>query len=550
LEWLLSNASRVIHNNSLEEGTLDISVSSAGLEFIKNQEAFRSNAYLDVARIPTIGYGTTRYADGRGVRLGETISEAEAEVELKSECDRIANQIESSLNGSSVVLNQNEVDALTSFCFNVGTGAFKGSTLLKLLLRNDIPGAADQFLLWDKATVNGELTTLSDLQQRRSLERQMFLSNSPGGSGLGKVVSDAEKVTRAVGFRRGATNIIAAFTTEVDSDTGENREVFLESVNLGNTRPATLSSLFSTYPNLIEFDIASPDDVIPAGPQKSFSGVTPVGDKPEGDAPVFHGGVLQFGNRDSDGDDPSDPNFGKQQGDIAVMQRRLKELLYYGGAVDGIFGPVTDEAVKNFQAEYFGPNEADGKAGKLTWAKLFGHADPSTVDPGQTAPGKNYLKLTMAGMQDQYGLEVLTLANYVDGKLSGTLNVSSGAPGKQKFRTATDSPAKSFEPLPEGEWSVQKVHFFGGTDNYDPTSIFSDGLGPAVMPLDFKGPGTTARSDIEIHIDWNRRTSPGTAGCIGLLSVADYKTLVGWQRASQVPQRLIVDWGKGTAPTP
>ena len=318
---------------------MDISVSSAGLEFIKSQEAFRSNAYLDVARVPTIGYGTTRYADGRGVRLGETISEAEAEVELKSECDRIGNEIESALIGSSVSLNQNEADALTSFCFNVGTGAFKGSTLLKLLLRNDIPGAADQFLLWDKATVAGVLTTLSDLQERRAREREMFLSNSPGSAPLGKVVPDEEKVTRAVGFRSGATNVIAVFMTEVDRDTGEKREVFLESVNLENLRPATLSSLFNTYPNLVEFDIAGPFDAIPAGPQKNFSGVTPIGDKPEGDEPVFHGGVLQFGSKDSDGDDPSDPNFGKGQGDIAVMQKRLKELLYYDGTVDGIFRP-------------------------------------------------------------------------------------------------------------------------------------------------------------------------------------------------------------------
>jgi lysozyme len=534
----------------LEEETMDISVSSPGLEFIKNQEAFRSNAYLDVARVPTIGYGTTRYADGRGVRLGDTISKEEAEVELKSECDRIANEIENALNGSSVGLNQNEADALTSFCFNVGTGAFKGSTLLKRLRINDIPGAADQFLVWDKATVDGELITLSDLQERRALERQMFLSNSQGSTPLGKVVSDEVKVTRAVGFRRGATNVIAVFMTQVDSDTGANREVFLESVNLDNVRPATLSALFETYPNLVEFDIAGPGDAIPAGPQKNFSGVTPIGDKPEDDTPVFHGGVLQFGSRDSDGHDPSDPNFGRDQGDIAVMQKRLKELLYYDGAADGIFGPVTDRAVKDFQSAYFGPDEADGKAGKLTWAKLFGHADPSNLDPGQTTPGKNYLKLTKAGMLDQYGLEVLTLANYVDGKLSGTLNACSGVPGKQKFTTAADSPAKSFEPVPEGEWTVHKVSFAGGTDNYNPTSIFSDGLGPAVMPLDFKGPGTTARSGIEIHIDWNRRTSPGTAGCIGLLSVADYKTLVGWQRASKLPQRLIVDWGKGTAPTP
>ena len=50
------------------------------------------------------------------------------------------------------------------------------------------------------------------------------------------------------------------------------------------------------------------------------------------------------------------------------VQQKLKELGYYNGAIDGIFGNQTVQAVKNFQRDY--GLTVDGVVGKNTLAKL------------------------------------------------------------------------------------------------------------------------------------------------------------------------------------
>lgn len=97
-------------------------------------------------------------------------------------------------------------------------------------------------------------------------------------------------------------------------------------------------------------------------------------------------------------------------------------------------------------------------------------------------------------------------------------------------------------------WHVNNIAWCDGKDNYT-GAVFGSGLGPASIPLDYSGPGTTRRGNIEIHIDWNREGFPGTAGCIGIYSIGDYKTLVSWLRETD-PRDLYVDWGLGTCPQP
>jgi lysozyme len=53
--------------------------------------------------------------------------------------------------GVKVALNQNQFDALVSFTFNVGVGAFSGSTLLKVLNQGDYDGVPAQLSRWNKA---------------------------------------------------------------------------------------------------------------------------------------------------------------------------------------------------------------------------------------------------------------------------------------------------------------------------------------------------------------------------------------------------------------
>ena len=151
-------------------------------------------------------------------------------------------------------------------------------------------------------------------------------------------------------------------------------------------------------------------------------------------------------------------------------------------------------------------------------------------------------------MKVSFGCFILTLAYFRDGLFAAAIGVCSGQPPKQAFRRGTDSPASSMEPLPEGKWSVGDIEWAGGKDNYS-GPVWNSGLGPAKIHVDYLGPGKTAREAIEIHIDWNRPTAPGTAGCIGVLNVADHRVLVGWLRESD-PKALFVDWGLGTCPSP
>jgi peptidoglycan hydrolase-like protein with peptidoglycan-binding domain len=70
----------------------------------------------------------------------------------------------------SVPLTQNQFDALVSFTFNVGAGAFGGSTLLKRLNAGDYAGGADEFGKWTKS--GGKV--FAGLVRRRTEEAALF----------------------------------------------------------------------------------------------------------------------------------------------------------------------------------------------------------------------------------------------------------------------------------------------------------------------------------------------------------------------------------------
>ncbi len=97
------------------------------MNLIKSFEGFRDKAYLDSVRIPTIGYGTIKYPDGRSVKMGDVCTQLEAE-------GWILNYLEdtvSKLNNLAFnkPLNQNQFDALCSFVYNLGFGALLKSEL-------------------------------------------------------------------------------------------------------------------------------------------------------------------------------------------------------------------------------------------------------------------------------------------------------------------------------------------------------------------------------------------------------------------------------------
>ena len=146
-------------------------ISNLGLELIKEFEGFSANAYLCPAKIPTIGYGNTFYEDGRKVKLGEQISKTDA-LEL---LEKVVNKdfADKMFPAIKVPVTQNQFDAMVSLAYNIGTGAFLKSTLLKKVNAGDFAGAGEEFLKWNKS--GGK--ELLGLTRRRKKEFDLFKIN-------------------------------------------------------------------------------------------------------------------------------------------------------------------------------------------------------------------------------------------------------------------------------------------------------------------------------------------------------------------------------------
>ena len=139
--------------------------SPKGIALIKEFEGLRLKAYLCPGGVWTIGYGHTA-----GVKPGMVITKAQAEEYLKA--DLIA--FERYLNGLGSALNQNQFDALVSFIYNVGTGNFYSSTLLRKVRANPQDNSImDEFLRW----VYSKGRVLPGLQRRRLAEMKLYFSN-------------------------------------------------------------------------------------------------------------------------------------------------------------------------------------------------------------------------------------------------------------------------------------------------------------------------------------------------------------------------------------
>lgn len=141
-------------------------INKAGLELVKSFEGLRLKVYLDPVNILTVGYGHT----GKELRLGQSITKEKAEELLKADLFSAESAVENCVVRK---INDNQFSALVSFAFNVGNGAMKNSTLVKLLNQGAPKEAvADQFLRWNKA--GGK--ALPGLTRRRRAERELFLS--------------------------------------------------------------------------------------------------------------------------------------------------------------------------------------------------------------------------------------------------------------------------------------------------------------------------------------------------------------------------------------
>ena len=146
-------------------------LSAAGVRLIAGFEGFRSDLYDDAAGHCTIGYGHlvhTGSCDGSEsaeFRRGVTRERA-----LEILGDDAASAATAVNDAVKVPLEQDQFDALTSFVFNVGSGAFRDSTLLRLLNEGKYDEVPEQLNRWVKAGSR----TLPGLVTRRKTEGELF----------------------------------------------------------------------------------------------------------------------------------------------------------------------------------------------------------------------------------------------------------------------------------------------------------------------------------------------------------------------------------------
>jgi len=144
--------------------------SKDGLDLIRHFEGCKLTAYKDAVGVWTLGYGHTNAAGLPKVRPGMKITAAEAEEILIADLVQYENEVRKAV---KVPLRQYQFDALVSFCFNLGPTNLNRSTLLRKLNASDYGGAAEQFLVWNRA--GGRV--LAGLTRRRKAERAMFLGD-------------------------------------------------------------------------------------------------------------------------------------------------------------------------------------------------------------------------------------------------------------------------------------------------------------------------------------------------------------------------------------
>ncbi len=143
----------------------EMQVSDRGVKLVAGFEGYRQKAYRCPAGVWTIGYGHTA-----GVKEGDTLPSQEAAMALlREDLKKYADYVNVCVKKGilTFVPNQNQFDALTSFCYNCGNG-----NLQKLVQGRDAATVAEKLLLYNK----GGGKVLEGLKRRREEERDLFLS--------------------------------------------------------------------------------------------------------------------------------------------------------------------------------------------------------------------------------------------------------------------------------------------------------------------------------------------------------------------------------------
>jgi lysozyme len=168
-------------------------LTNAAIQLIKHYESLHDGDLKAIGLQPkmcpaglwTLGYGraivdptTNKFLmketdKKRAYELYDAITQQDAEQFLKEDLEKYKSRVLHFTGGRG---NEHEISAMTSLCYNIGIAAFGKSSVLKSFMFDNKENAANAFLLWNKATVNGNKQVLKGLTFRRQSERHLFLT--------------------------------------------------------------------------------------------------------------------------------------------------------------------------------------------------------------------------------------------------------------------------------------------------------------------------------------------------------------------------------------
>lgn len=125
-----------------------LALSAASLIGIAINEGYKDAAYIPTkGDVPTIGFGSTTRADGSPVQMGDRTNPVEALQRKSRDLVKFEGAVKQCV---SVPLYQHEYDAYVDMAYNIGHGAFCGSTIVRRLNAGDYKGACDAILMWKR----------------------------------------------------------------------------------------------------------------------------------------------------------------------------------------------------------------------------------------------------------------------------------------------------------------------------------------------------------------------------------------------------------------
>ena len=120
-----------------------LALSASALVGIATHEGYVGQAYQDIVGVWSIGFGTTE-----GVKPNQTITPVQAISRALTDAQKFEGALKQCV---TVPLHQHEYDAYVSLSYNIGSGAFCRSTLVKKLNAGDYDGSCKEILRWNRA---------------------------------------------------------------------------------------------------------------------------------------------------------------------------------------------------------------------------------------------------------------------------------------------------------------------------------------------------------------------------------------------------------------